>query len=177
MSKARKRPPKGKGPKTWNVSEILYAFVGMLTNRKSPLIFSASSNCAPIAELVAVFIKENNLPAPRDGYPKVKWPSGTDHLTNVPSTTNTMSFQPLTAHDALEEIKKAFNRVVGIDQRDAVIARFFEYQKNSRANRSRDMKQISDLAQSDFLNALKSEETLENIARGGYSIIEIEKPG
>lgn len=176
MSKARKRPPKGKGPKTWNVSEILYAFVGMLTTRKSPLIFSASSNCAPIAELVAVFIKENNLPAPRDGYPKVKWPSGTDHLTNVPSTTNTVSFQPLTAMEALSKLKTTLNRVVDVEQRDAVIAKFLAHQKNMRQIKVMDAEATRNQSQANLITAMKDEENLENIMRGTFTIIEIEKP-
>ena len=49
-------------------SEAVYGFAAWLTCRKEKTIMSSSDNAAPIAELVAIFCKENNLQEPRNGW-------------------------------------------------------------------------------------------------------------
>ena len=51
-------------------SEAVFGFVAWLATRKQVVSFGASVDAAPAAKLVGKWIKENNLPDPREGvYP------------------------------------------------------------------------------------------------------------
>lgn len=47
---------------TLNPSEAVYGFVAWLTYRNEVTKLGASCNCAPVAQLVEQFCKNNNLP-------------------------------------------------------------------------------------------------------------------
>lgn len=51
-------------------SEAVFGFAAWLTMHKQIVSFGANVDCAPAAELAGKWIKENNLPDPREGvYP------------------------------------------------------------------------------------------------------------
>lgn len=157
-------------PKTWNVTELLYAFVGVLTQRKQPMIFSATHNVAPIAELVAEFIRQNNLPTPRPDYPKVQWPKGTDHLTNDPATSRKAVAEEL-------EPEQAVQKIAGIiymqdkKRQDLILASVLEQVKKWRQDRL-DMARNHELgAQMEALNAQVDMDRLNSVIRGDFAIL------
>lgn len=173
-TKTRNRRQHNLPPKTWNVTELLYAFVGILTTRKQPLIFSAEHNCAPIAEMVAAFIEANKLPHPRPDYPVAKWPKGTDHLTNVPEKSNVVAYAPLEAVEALKVLRQTMNRVDPQEQ-DYVIGAFLSELKAIR-RRKMDMVESDRNVMDQRLEQARNEvDTLENILRGTFSIINFQK--
>ena len=49
-------------------SEALYGFVGWITTRDEKIIASAKHDANVWAEVVDIFIKENDLPNPRFGW-------------------------------------------------------------------------------------------------------------
>lgn len=49
-------------------SEAVYGFAAWLTCREEKTIMGSTCDAAPIAKLVDVFCKENNLKDPRDGW-------------------------------------------------------------------------------------------------------------
>lgn len=51
-----------------NASEAVYGFAAWLTTRKEVTTMGANNDCALVAELVAEFIKVNELPKVRDGW-------------------------------------------------------------------------------------------------------------
>ncbi len=172
MSKTPKRRPKNQPPKTWNLTELLYAFVGVLTTRKEPLIFSASNKCAPIAELVDAFIKENNLPPTRPDYPKVKWPKGTDHLTNVPSKTNCVAMPSISGEEAVDMVMAAIRRA-DREQTNAIVATVLQILKKENGLRVHHATMNRDTNQQLLIDAMEKSELLENVIRGNVAILEL----
>jgi len=55
-------------PDKLTASEALYGFACWLTCRKERTVMSSTDDAAPIATLVATFVKENGLSAPREGW-------------------------------------------------------------------------------------------------------------
>lgn len=53
-----------------SASEALYGFCGWLTTRPIPVTMGAANDCAVVASLVQEFCDTNNLPVPRDEWPK-----------------------------------------------------------------------------------------------------------
>lgn len=49
-------------------SEALFGFSAWLSTRQEKTVFSSSSNCAPIAELIKDFLNSNQLSEPRKGW-------------------------------------------------------------------------------------------------------------
>jgi hypothetical protein len=175
MSKNPKRRPKNQPPKTWNLTELLYAFVGVLTERKEPLIFSASHNCAPIAEFVAAFIKANNLPPTRPDYPKVKWPVGTDRLTNVPSQMNATNAPPISGEEAVDKIMETIRRADN-GQTNAIVATVLTTLKKQHALRIKHAEMNRNSTQALLIDAMEKSDLLDNVIRGNYALLELKIP-
>jgi hypothetical protein len=51
-----------------NATEALFSFVGWLTTRHEPVTFSANCDATVAVDLIADFIKVNNLPECRDDF-------------------------------------------------------------------------------------------------------------
>lgn len=172
QTKAKKRRPNNTPPKTWNLSEILYAFTGFLTTRGHPLIFSARHDAAPIAEMVGRFIDANGLPLPRNNWNVLKSniPPGTDHLTNERKTDTYLAAPRMTAERALNVMMDAVNQL-GTDQEDITVAAFLDQLKVKRRTRldvtrhkERETSHQAETAQNAFWN-------IEKIARGDYAVL------
>ena len=158
-------------PKTWNLTELLYAFVGVLTQRKNPLTFSSHHDCAPIAELVAAFIKENKLPATRPDYPKVKWPKGTDHLSNRGAASDTMKAPPpMEPETAMKQIAATLYQL-DKKRQDIVLASVLEQVKKWRQDRLNIARTMEIGAQKDAQIAQEDMFRLENVIRGDFAIL------
>lgn len=169
---AKKAAPK---VKRHNVTEMLYAFIGFLTTRDEPIIFSKKHNAGAISELLASFVKANNLPMVRDNYPKVKVPDGTDHLTNV-APMMSVAAEPLTPLDCFETLVTVLRRA---DQRhhDKILAAFLDRIKEQRL---RDMQNSQRIRLEAEQGASRCEDRVldfEKILRGDYLTITSLKEG
>lgn len=127
---AKKSAPKKKAAadrRKMNASEAIVNFVGKLTTRKEPLIFSAAHNCTPINDIASAFIQANKLPELREDFPISKPLSAdTDRLTNVPAT----AIRSMTPEETFRAIIGQI-RSHGTPQQNEIVANLlFELQKD-----------------------------------------------
>ena len=170
-TKAKKRRPANSPPKTWNLSEVLFAFTGFLTTRKAPLIFSSRHDNAPIAEMVVAFTKANGLPDPRENWQliKSKQPQGTEHLTNLEST-NMTSPPPLEPADAVKKIARIIYEQ-DKKRQDLILASVLDQVKKWRQDRLDHARRQELGSQIDANTAQNDMNRLESVIRGDFAIL------
>jgi hypothetical protein len=76
-------PRKTAKPKSWNNSEILYAVLGYLTTRETPLILSGHHEAGAVAAILGKIIEANRLPKTRPNFPKIKIPDDVENIGNM----------------------------------------------------------------------------------------------
>jgi hypothetical protein len=166
MTKAKRNPPAAK-PKPMNAREHLFAFTGILMQRKASIICDQEHNAAAIGELANAYADANKLPAFRDDCRKAKWPEGTDHITNVQKNFTTELIDKEVAQAKIMGLLEFLSRA---DQ-NAVMGKILQTMK-------RRLQASADHAEEKHQDAYKHERQvndtlrdLENIMAGNFTVL------
>lgn len=154
-----------------NATEYLYAFTGFLTSREKPIIFSKHHNAAPIAELVAEFIKANRMPKPRPDWPAAKTPPQiTNHITNERLASVNNVAEVITPEGAEKRIMRLLYELPKSHQ-DAVLAGVLSHMKRIRTERLEDTRKTLVDHEVMVRQAEEHLQNLINITRGDVTVI------
>lgn len=115
-------------PKQISASEALYAFTGWLTTRDRAIMMSAHHNAGAVAEILAVFLQVQGIPAPGNNWDH-KFTSMADVATAI---TNDPALNPNQCAPPPPTFDEAFKQILGLfrffhDQRqNHLLARLIE---------------------------------------------------
>lgn len=154
------------------MTEAIYSFIGFLSTREKPLIFSSKHDCAPIAQVAAEFVKVNRMPATRPDWPKYKAPTNVDHLTNekVAEPPTKAIAASMNKEDAIGEIKIILS-MVSRPERNTVLAAVLDYEKEHRQYMADHSRVTALEAELDARNYQDDLLKLESILRGDVAVI------
>lgn len=115
-------------PKQISASEALYSFIGWLTTRDRAIMMSAHHNSAAVAEILAIFLQVQGIPAPADNW-QHKFITMADVATTI---TNDPALNPNQCAPPPPTFEEAFKQILGLfrffhDQRqNHLLARLIE---------------------------------------------------
>lgn len=156
-------------PTRLNTGEAVNAFAGFLTMRKSPIICSSHHNAAPMAELVAAFIKSNKLTPVREEPATWKWPDpALDELTNAePQPMAAVNCRQMTKDEALEKMLAMLREFNGQDQ-NQIVAIILNEMTQDREKRIEDLEKERAHVE-DLLEKVKANyEGFQNVRGHGF---------
>lgn len=122
-------------PKQISASEALYAFTGWLTTRDRAIMMSAHHNVGAVAEIVAVFLKMQGIPAPGNNWSHtfLSMADVATSITNDPALSLNQGATPSPTFD------QAYQQIVGYltyfnaKRQNHLLARLLEELREGRA--------------------------------------------
>lgn len=163
-----KKPPVKERPLKPNAREHLMAFAGGLMMRKETIICNSESEASAIAELAAAYADANKLPAFRDNCAKVKWPEGTDYITNVPRNATNVA-APVDLDEILSRIFFLLSTLTAEDQ-NLTIARLLKGVQARRQERHQKCIEIQGEQAREEGRAYEVLRQFENILAGNFTV-------
>jgi hypothetical protein len=152
-----------------NATEVLSAFLGWLASREKPLILSTRHDYAPVVQIASEFIKVNKLPRILDNAPKLKWPQGTDHLTNEhrDQETKTTAKPVFFPADTVKNILEALGRHNAEIQNAVLSDVLYELYRGRKIEQGMADDEVKDYTDRRD-NLAKSLRELDDIVTGGW---------
>lgn len=162
-------------PKRRNASEVLTAFLAMLSQREKPLILSAHHDFGPVAEYVSKFMATNRTPKIRRNFLKMKIPPGTSHLTNAPEQRGSVAPPPMTGEEAVDKIMDVIRRARP-EQTNAIVASVLTILKKEHALRIKHHERNRDSSQALLLESMDNLDAFQGVLRGNFAVLEFKPP-